>query len=290
MPDAGRNQTYDDEQLVRYLVGSLDEHDTERFDELSISDDEFADRLRAVENDLIDAHSRGELSSDVRARFEAHYLSRPDKLERTRFAKAWVLRQGRAASANAGTPSPEPGYRSTRRTVVWPLAAAAAIVIVVLGYVLLGRTKLLAPATQPAPPAVATERPNSASPGTGPDSTTAIPPPAPVALVLMPSTRGAREIPSLSIPPGATTVEIRLVLDGDDFPTYDVALKDFEGERALWNAVGLRSSASGEERVVVVAIDPHLMKPQRYTLELSGHRASGRSEVITSYPFRVMSK
>lgn len=285
MSDARRIQTYDDEQLVRYLIGSLDEHDTERFDELSISDDEFVERLRVVENDLIDAHARGELSSDMRARFEAHYLSRPGKLERIRFAEVWALRQSRATS-----PGPEPSYRPARRTSVWPLAAAAAIVIVVLGYVLLGRSKLSAPPAQPAPPAVATERPTPESPGPAPGSTTPMPPPAPVAIVLMPSTRGTREIPTLSIPVGATAVEVRLVLDGDDFPTYDVALKNFEGDRALWNAVGLRSSASGEERIVVVTIDPRLLKPQRYTLELSGHRASGRSEVITSYAFRVMSK
>ena len=67
MPDAGKSQPYDDEQLVRYLLGSLDEQDTERFDELSVSDDEFAGRLQAVENDLIDAHARGELSTDRRA-------------------------------------------------------------------------------------------------------------------------------------------------------------------------------------------------------------------------------
>ena len=39
----------DDQLLVRYLVGSLPEDETERLDELSIADDQFAARLSAVE-------------------------------------------------------------------------------------------------------------------------------------------------------------------------------------------------------------------------------------------------
>lgn len=290
MPDAGNSRTYDDEQLVRYLVGSLDEQDAERFDELGVSDDEFAGRLQAVENDLIDAHARGELSTELQARFEAHYLSRPGKLEKIRFAEAWSLRQKREASSSRVAPFPDAGGRQARRAFVWPVAAAAAVVIAVLGYVLLVRSSLLAPPQQTTPSAVATEQPKSPPEGPISGSTSSRPQPTPVAIVLMPSTRGAREIPSLSIPDRATSVEVRLVLDGDDFPAYDVALKDFAGDRALWNTVGLKSSSSGEGRVVVVSIDPRLLKAQRYTIELSGHPAAGRSEVITSYPFRVMKK
>jgi hypothetical protein len=98
-----------------------------------------------------------------------------------------------------------------------------------------------------------------------------------------------REIPSLAIPSGAKIVETRLVLDGDDFPTYDVILKDF-GDRVLWNGIGLTSSSSGSDRIVVVTIDVGLLRPGRYTLDLRGHRASGGSEAIMSYPFRTTLK
>jgi hypothetical protein len=287
MPDAGNSQTYDDDQLVRYLIGSLDEQDAERFDELSVSDDEFAGRLRTVENDLIDAHARGELSAEMRAGFEAHYLSRPGRMERLRFAEAWAFRQSRAASTNAAAPVRDFRYRPARRIFVWPLGVAAAIVVVVLGYVLLSRSSLSVPSRQTAPPTVATEEPKSPPQAAGSGATTSRTRAAPVAIVLMPSTRGIREIASFAIPSGARTVEARLVLDGDDFPTYDVTLKDF-GDRVLWNGIGLTSSSAGPDRVVVATFDAGVLKPQRYTLDLRGHRASGGSEAITSYPFRVV--
>jgi hypothetical protein len=49
----------DDEQLVRYLLGLLPDEEAERLDELSIADDELAWRLRAVEDDLVDAYVTG---------------------------------------------------------------------------------------------------------------------------------------------------------------------------------------------------------------------------------------
>jgi len=287
MPDAGNSQPYDDEQLVRYLLGSLDEQDTERFDELSVSDDEFAGRLQAVENDLIDAHARGELATDSRARFEAYYLSRPGKLERIRFAEVWSRRQDRGASSSHTRLQLDTGGRLARRAFVWPVAAAAAVVVVVLGYVLLGRSSVSAPPRQT--PVIVTAEPKSPPQAPGSGTTASSPRPTPVAIVLMPSTRGIREIPSLAIPSGAKIVEARLVLDGDDFPTYDVILKDF-GDRVLWNGIGLTSSSSGPDRIVVVTLDVGLLRPERYTLDLRGHRASGGSEAIMSYPFRATLK
>jgi len=289
MPDPGNSQTYDDEQLVRYLIGSLDEQDTERIDELSVSDDEFAGRLRVVENDLIDAHARGELSTEMRTRFEAHYLSRSGKLEKIRFAEAWSRRQSRGASSSHSRLQPDAGDHRARTAFVWPLAAAAAVLMVVLGYALLGRSSLSVPPRQTTPPEVATEQPKSPPQGPGSASAASGSRPTPVAIVLMPSTRGIREIPSLVIPSGAKIVEARLVLDGDDFPTYDVILKDF-GDRVLWNGIGLTSSASGPDRTVVVTLDVGLLSAERYTLDLRGHRASGGSEAIMSYPFRVTLK
>ena len=60
----------DDQRLVRYLLGSLPEDETEQFDELSIADDQFSAQLSAVEHDLVDAYVKGELSGDMLARFD----------------------------------------------------------------------------------------------------------------------------------------------------------------------------------------------------------------------------
>jgi hypothetical protein len=51
MPDRDADDAYDDERLIRYLVGSLGVEETDRLDELSITDDALAARLRQVEDD-----------------------------------------------------------------------------------------------------------------------------------------------------------------------------------------------------------------------------------------------
>lgn len=287
MADTRRSDTYDDDRLVQYLIGSLDEQETERFDELSISDDAFADRLRIVEDDLVDAYATGELSSEVRARFEAHYLTLPGKQDRIRFAEALALRQRQGAPTRSTESRFASSGRPAMRSFVWPLVAAASIAIAVVGYVLLQRSSQPGPSRQPAAPSVSTEPAAPEPRGRASGSTPAPPRRAPVAIVLMPSTRRAAEPPTLSIPRGTPTVEVSLVLEGDDFPTYGVTLKDAGSDRVRWKGTGLRASSSGADRIVLVSLDPELLKPQHYTLDLSGVRPSGRSEVITSYPFRV---
>ncbi len=69
--------TQSDEILIRYLLGSSPEEETERLDALSITDAEFSLRLKAAENDLVDAYVKNELSTETVQRFESFYLASP---------------------------------------------------------------------------------------------------------------------------------------------------------------------------------------------------------------------
>src|SRR5262245_5872489 len=64
-----------DKELQSYLLGLLPDEDAERLDELSIIDDQVAERLRIVEDDLVDAYVNGELTGATLERFESHYLA-----------------------------------------------------------------------------------------------------------------------------------------------------------------------------------------------------------------------
>ena len=81
--DNGRSTHHPD------LLGSLSAEETERLDELSLTDDEFAGRLQAVENELIDAYVEGELSGQTLEQFNSFYLSSPKRRERVRFAQVF---------------------------------------------------------------------------------------------------------------------------------------------------------------------------------------------------------
>jgi hypothetical protein len=77
---------FDAQILIQYLLGLLPEADTNHLDELSVADDEFAMRLSMVENDLVDAYVRSDVSEEIRERFRTFYLSSAKRREKVRFA------------------------------------------------------------------------------------------------------------------------------------------------------------------------------------------------------------
>ena len=80
MPDSSLNE----QLIVDYLLGDLPETEASRLDQLSVTDDEFAEFLEAVESELINDYIRGELPENRRAQFESHYLLLPHDLKRLR--------------------------------------------------------------------------------------------------------------------------------------------------------------------------------------------------------------
>jgi hypothetical protein len=287
MADTGDGHDYDDRRLIRYLLGTITADEAEELDELSMTDEDFAGRLQVVEDDLVDAYARGDLDADARTRFESRYLAVPGAHERLRFAEALEIHQQRGASRASEPARAVPLFTPSRRLPMWALAAAASIVLAVASYVLLQRTIARPPESevppavvksQPGPPAV--ETPTASAPAQADESV--------IAMVLMPPTRGPGESAALTLPPSATTVEIRLTLESDDFRGYEVVLKESKTDRALWRSPRLQSTASAADRIVPVKIDATLLNSDRYTFDLIGYRGAGGAEVITSYTFRVI--
>ena len=123
-------ETYSDQTIRDYLLGQLPESESERLDELSITDDECAERVRAVEHDLVDAFARGELAGVVLEQFRSSYLTTPQRRDAARFAEALQSLEensegGRSSEAGRGPTTP---VRETRR---WRelLAMAAAVIL-----------------------------------------------------------------------------------------------------------------------------------------------------------------
>ena len=100
---------YDEELVVQYLLGSIPEEEATRLDELAFVNDEFAERLRAVEYDLVDAYVKGELSGEVLDRFQSHYLTSPARREKVKFAEsllAWSNRTPEISARSAPVATP----------------------------------------------------------------------------------------------------------------------------------------------------------------------------------------
>lgn len=82
---------YNNQTIIAYLLGLLPEAEAEAFDELSFTDDEFADELKVVEKDLVDAYVNGELKGEKLEKFKTYYLASPVRREKVEFAQAFQV-------------------------------------------------------------------------------------------------------------------------------------------------------------------------------------------------------
>lgn len=290
-----------DEQLVRYLLGLLPSEEAERLDETTIVDDEMAARLRGVEDDLVDSYVRGTLVGEMRTRFESHYLSSPRRREQVAMASKFILAVDRAAPAGAGS-----GRGSSGSRLVSTLAVAATLSIVTAGALLLqtvrmghGLTAVQNERAALDQHAQQLEREVSELRGINAAVTRELErvrespaPPTrdamPIALVLLPQTRSIGPVPTVAIPSGTGRLGFELRLESNDYPVYQVGLKDPAVNAIVWRSGWAGAKPSAGQPSVRIIVPSSLLKPQHYALDLSGRQPGGAAEVVGSYAFEIV--
>ena len=297
-------EQYDDQALIRYLLGTATEEETERFDELSIADESFAWRLQATECDLVDAYVSGELAGETLERFRSFYLLTAGRRRKVEFAQAFLTAVDRVPAnaletSNRPIEAPAAAFWRTRRLLAWGLAVAACVLVVLSVYLFSDNQRLRQQVSEERAGRLVleqqeqamrkqlAERSQSAGAGT-PDADAPVVPAIPVlSLTLFPQTRGTSSIPAIVITPGVDRVRCRLVLESDDFPQYQVALKDPASNLGIWQSGTLQAASNLGRRVVTVELSAGLFLRQHYNLELTGISSSGAPESIGSYVFLV---
>jgi hypothetical protein len=281
---SAENQTYDDRLLTRYFLGALSEDETERLDELSIADDEFASRLQVVENDLVDAYVRGELAGETLEQFRSVYLSSAKRREKVQFAEALF----RATDLR-----PAVTHRKSPRTWLpeWALAAAASLLLFTSGFLLYQNLRLRGE-MELAQAAIAALRQRAQTGAPSPPLEKSSPQARPVetvAIVLAPLTRGRSAVPVFSLG-SEDRVSLQLELESSDFARYRAVLKDAATGGVLWRSNELEASVRGQSSAVFTSIPAGILKQQNYTIELTGISAGGAAEFAGAYAFRVVTK
>lgn len=303
-------ETPNDERLTRYLLGSLPAEEAERLDELSVTDDDFAARLSAAENDLVDAFVSGQLSGDTAAQFKANYLSSPKRREKVRFAKSFFsFQQNRIDSIAASSDISLTGNLESRWRFFqmpwlvpqWGLATAALLLLVASGYLVTANMQLrqridrseadrasLSQREQDLQHQLATRTP--ASPET-PDSAKAAFDKLHVAVfVLAPSLRDASRPPEVSVSPDTDFVVLKLLLESNAFSLYRAAITDSATRHVIWTSTDLKPFADGAKHAVSFAFRSNLLRQQNYIVQLTGIHAGGAAELVGSYPIRGVVK
>lgn len=264
-----------DAALVRYLLGQAEREDEERFDQLSVIDAAFAERLRAIEHDLADAYVREELSPSDRERWKARYLASQHGRDDLALAEALAARDAEVGGRGSGV-----GIvvgRVLRPAAGWSFAAAAVLVLAIVGGYRLFHSGQ--------PPVSVSQQ----LPAATPTPATAPPPPAVsvVALTLTPSLRSIDEPPTVRIPPGTTEVKLTLRLDGDEYKLYRIAVRDLTASAIVWNSSDTAAERAGETRSLVVTIPASTFQTRRYLINVSAGPSDAR-EIVATYPLVVV--
>ena len=287
------HQQYDEQLVIRYLLGYVPEAEAERLDELSVADEEFANRLAAVENDLVDAYVRGELAAQVRDRFQSHYLSSSRRREKLIFAEALLA----IPVPNAVPESIQAPARRSRKFDFSPVLAAAACLALVGACVFLYQNAQLrnelVRSRQKTAVLERTEREVRSQ--IEKQAQTATTNPAAdegrvsgLAIVLAPQLRGSAGLPAIAIHPGSHQIDFQLELEPGVFAEYRARLRLPAPSQIIWQSGALKAASRGEIRFVALKVPAEVLKPRNYILELSGITARGSSELFGSYSFTVV--
>ena len=130
-----------DETLRSWLLGRIPLQQAEQLEQRLLEDEDFGQRLRAVENDLLDDFARERLQGEERERAAQYFAATPADRARLRIARALAAIAGAAPASRATHPhrrDATPGHRvhgarGRRVFAVGVFASACAIAIAVVG-------------------------------------------------------------------------------------------------------------------------------------------------------------
>jgi len=113
---------------------------------------------------------------------------------------------------------------------------------------------------------------------------------ATVAVFLLPQTRAVGPVATLAVPPGTARVAFELRLESNEFPRYQVVVKDPATNEAIWRSSRVAAMATGDQSSVFVLVPASLLKTQHYSLELVGQSAAGAAQTVGSYTVQVTAR
>ena len=100
------------------------------------------------------------------------------------------------------------------------------------------------------------------------------------------STRDVNGGKELIVPPGASTVRLKLGLEANDYSSYGAVIKNAQGlEVFRKNGLKIRSGT-----LVTLQLPAQRLPPGNYTIRLRGVTSSGAVEPASDYAFRITAK
>lgn len=253
MPDRHDHNPEEDTAIGRYLLGQAIDEERSAIQERLFRDEDFFDRVKVFEQDLIDAYVRGELSPADREQVKKTLLANPGARNDLAFSRAL------GAVASQATPS----KRRTRLTPArWLLIAAVVVVAAGIGFLTLGPRAKNVPQDARVPQTQAPARQ-----------------PVIYSTLLTPGVlRSGQKMKQVVAPPGTDIVQFQLDLESDRHASYSAVLRTSSGV-PVWQEEAL---APQPDQSLLCRVRASALKPASYEMALS---AGG--QVVAYYYFQI---
>lgn len=308
-----------EKKLTHYLLGGLSEAERAELEDLYLVDQDFFDRLLAIEDDLIDDYVQGRLSKKESKLFEKNFLTSPERRDRVHAARAL----SRFVEANqVSVPARKASYFKAGSTAMrFAVSTAMVVLVIAVGVMWLELDRMRSRLADVQSGQVAQVRREEALEQQLDKQTRTSEqvyeqlqternergrlqqevaklrePQAQVfsqvlGLGVVERPRGGVDDESrkrIVVPARAELVRLRLDLLRDEYPGYLVILENESGQE-VWRAA-VSASKSEKGPAVVVRIPSRLLESRRYNLVLQGAADAKSFENISEYPILVVKK
>ena len=313
-------EDYSDQFLKEYLLGLLPEAETERLDELSVTEEEFAQRLVIAEHDLIDAYVNGELPEEELTEFRKQYSRSPQRIERVQFAQAFQSlnktrdETGVMKTSNGEDRSSTVSFFNFGKwlNLKWGLVTSGLLLVLLASWFVVQQLRQRSPQMSAEAPGVTSDaerqarheqedhrQPEQPTPASGaiinqtqpqPSTTQPANQPRPrvVALVLKPQMRSVSQPVELPIPDDTTSVALTLQLEPSEINYFRTILMEGSSDRTIWRGGRVKRTIRNDTSVLSVQVPAALLKSQVYRIRVVGIDPNGTEETIGEYSFRVV--
>lgn len=300
-PDALQNQLRD------YLLGALPESEQTALEQSLLNDREKFDEARAVETDLVDRYVRNRLSAKERTQFERNYLASPLHRERVAITEAMLAEFDLSPAIAEPQSSWWRNWQNSFRFPQLIFGGAMAIVLLLTAGVAVWlfrdraqlnqqmvqlreqsrteaerRQQELAQQQRQLTEEQARSQQLRAKLDKLQQQKEPVTASAVLSFLLAPATRAANGSPTV-IPHKTRSAQLLMELDGTPYPGYQARLQTVEG-RAMSD---LPARATKDGAFAAVALPLAVTPRGDYVLILNGRKASGDTEELDRYFFRV---
>lgn len=305
-----------EELIIRYFFGELEEEDKSRIEERFLTDNEFFEQMRSIEDALIDDYVRGQLPRRERRKVE-EFLQSSGRLEReTDSVKSLI-----GILDKTGPPGPERPSRRRSLPTLSGLRPLLSFALLLLAIISLGlaiwnirlQSKLSDIESRHAELEKREEELRQRVDSQGDNSnrldlrveeahrkseqieqevtalkesraTSSASDTITLPLTMQAFTRGGGKLEQIRLGQGTAWLKLTIETGEEGFESFDAKIETFDG-RQVWSKDGIRPAASQPGRIFIT-LPARIFRNEDYTLTLTGHR-DGNTTVIGDFSFRI---